>query len=428
MKARAILAICQPRGFLTIGLLWLSLVHPASGATGGLDGDTGPDLAKANSGRQEVPTSPVGRGAWNVAVPAPTGPSRVGTLWIRAVDNGRTDPYLRNGAKRELFVRFWYPISAAEPCKPAPYTSPKVWNYLSQLTGIQLPEVRTNSCANARVAEGAHPVIVASHGYTGTFTDYTFLFEDLASRGYVVASLAHTYESTAVEFPDGRLVASAVGSYLAPGTMRADYASLEFARAVRLADLKFFLSELLRLNTARDNPLAGKLDTARIGVMGHSLGGEVSLTGLEREPRLRAGVLLDGVLSGESALGTSKPVLLVAAGRERWRDDECALWRNLHGPRLAVNLRGADHFTVSDFVWLFKGLPGLGAPAGAMRPEGTISVVRNYVAAFFDAHLLGKSPSPLLMGQSSSYPIALITTQQQQLCRDHPAVAKGGLQ
>jgi predicted dienelactone hydrolase len=363
-----------------------------------------------------------------LTVPAPRGPRKVGTLWIRFVDNGRTEPYLRNDAKRELLVRFWYPISAAEPCVPAPYTSPRVWSYLSQLTGLQLPEVRTNSCANARVADGAHPVIVASHGYTGTFTDYTFLFEDLASRGYVVASLAHTYESTAVEFPDGRLVASVVGSYLAPGTMRADYASLEFARAVRLADLKFFLSELLRLNTARDNPLAGKLDTARIGVMGHSLGGEVSLTGLEREPRLRAGVLLDGVLSGESALGTSKPVLLVAAGRERWRDDECALWRNLHGPRLAVNLRGADHFTVSDFVWLFKGLPGLGAPAGAMRPEGTISVVRNYVAAFFDAHLLGKSPSPLLMGQSSSYPIALITTQQQQLCRDHPAVAKGGLQ
>ncbi len=76
---------------------------------------------------------------------------------------------------------------------------------------VSLPEVRTNSCLDAPIAEGAHPVILFSHGYTGAFTDYTFIFEDLASRGYVVASVDHTYEATAVEFPDGRFVKSVFG-------------------------------------------------------------------------------------------------------------------------------------------------------------------------------------------------------------------------
>ena len=121
------------------------------------------------------------------------------------VDSTRDDPFLANGTKRELLVRFWYPASLTQGCEPADYTSPTVWSYFSKLLEFPLPEVRTNSCLDAPITDGAHPVVVFTHGYTGTFTDYTFIFEDLASRGYVVASVDHTYEATAVEFPDGRL-------------------------------------------------------------------------------------------------------------------------------------------------------------------------------------------------------------------------------
>jgi len=77
---------------------------------------------------------------------------------------------------------------------------------------------------------GPHPVVVFTHGYTGTFTDYTFLFEDLASRGYVVAAVDHTYEATAVEFLDGRLVKSVFGSHLAENTLRRDGQSFSLSR------------------------------------------------------------------------------------------------------------------------------------------------------------------------------------------------------
>ena len=143
-----------------------------------------------------------------VTVPSPTGPDTVGTHVMRLVDFTRNDPFPANGSKRELLVRFWYPASLEHGCKPAEYTSPRVWGYFSELVGIRLPEVTTNSCLDAPIANGPHPVVVFTHGYTGTFTDYTFIFEDLASHGYVVASVDHTYEATAVEFPDGRFVES----------------------------------------------------------------------------------------------------------------------------------------------------------------------------------------------------------------------------
>ena len=157
---------------------------------------------------------------FTASVSPPTGPMHVGTRVMDLVDSRRDDPFLADGTKRELLVRFWYPASIDQGCELAEYTSPTVWRYFSQLTEFPLPDVKTNSCQDAPAIGGVHPVIVFTHGYTGTFTDYTFLFEDLASRGYVVASVDHTYEATAVEFPDGRLVKSVFGSHLAESTWR----------------------------------------------------------------------------------------------------------------------------------------------------------------------------------------------------------------
>jgi dienelactone hydrolase len=273
---------------------------------------------------------------------------------MRLVDSSRQDPFLENGTKRELMVRFWYPASLDQPCKPAEYTQPAVWNYFSQLMGHALPEVRTNSCLDAPVSNGAHPVVVFTHGYTGTFTDYTFIFEDLASRGYVVASVDHTYEATAVQFPDGRFVHSGFGSHLGKALLE-DEPSLSFALSVRLDDLKFVVNELHRLNRSTHGPFGGKLDTAKIAVAGHSMGGLAASLAVQRELRFRAGVMIDvhdGYVPNQVVGSTRTPVFIVASGREQWTENECKLWNNLHGLRFAVNFEGAEHLTTSDAVWL----------------------------------------------------------------------------
>src|SRR5262249_37747523 len=52
---------------------------------------------------------------------------------------------------------------------------------------------------------GHCPVVISSRGLGSTGFNYTCLIEDLVSRGYVVASIEHTYTAVAVWFPDGRV-------------------------------------------------------------------------------------------------------------------------------------------------------------------------------------------------------------------------------
>ena len=350
-------------------------------------------------------------GQMTAAVPRPTGGSQVGTRTMQLVDPGRADPYLSNGAHRELMVRFWYPTSLGTLCNAADYTSPRVWSYFSQLLGVALPQVSTNSCLDAPVADGPHPVVVFSPGFTGTFTDYTFLLEDLASRGYVVAAVDHTYDATAVEFPDGRLEKSVFGSHLSSYT-RSDAQALSFAASVRLADMKFVLDQLQRLATDRGGPLAGRLDLSRIALAGHSLGGLTTISGLQNDPRIKAGVVLDGLMPDQLSAPIQTPLLMLAAGRERWNEDDCRLWTALRGSRMAVNLRGAEHITPSDAVWLLRGI----VQTGTASPEQAVAAMRDYVAAFLDANLASGSAVPAMSQAPREYPDAAVVTRDQLLC------------
>jgi hypothetical protein len=112
---------------------------------------------------------------------------------------------------------------------------------------------------------------------------------------------------------------------------------------------------------------------------------------------------------------SGQPQFALAAGCELWSDEERQLWGDLRGPRFAVNLRGAEHLTPSDAVWLANGA----IKTGTMGPNKTVAAIRNYVAAFLDGHLRGKPTDRLLTGPSPDYPEAVVTTQKQ-LLRSEP--------
>jgi predicted dienelactone hydrolase len=346
-----------------------------------------------------------------VAVPRPTGNSQVGTLLRHWVDDSRVDPYRADGTKRELMVRFWYPTSGNAACTPADYTSAGVLSQFSQLLHMTLPQVSTNSCLNAPVAAGTHPVVVVTPGFTGTFTDYTFLTEDLASRGYVVVAVDHTYESTAVEFPDGRVEQGVFGSSLTRYT-RSDPQALAFALSVRLADLRFVVNKLTALNGGGDQAFADKLDLSRIALVGHSLGGLTVLRGLEKDARFRAGISLDGLVPDRLTPPTTTPILLVRAGSNPWNENDCQLWSALRGVRATVNLTGAEHIALSDAVWL-----GSGAIAtGPMGIQKTIAALRETSAAFLNAAFRGASVDGPAFRVLMNDPNAVVTMQDQSPC------------
>jgi predicted dienelactone hydrolase len=115
------------------------------------------------------------------------------------VDEGRTDPWAPIGP-RELMDSVWYPTVAAEESR-----------LLLDLDGITHVNGFTDPGAHPRAIRAAPlrtpfrlPLVVLSPGVA--FPRWTTLAEDLASRGYVVAGVDHTYEAAPITFPDGRVV------------------------------------------------------------------------------------------------------------------------------------------------------------------------------------------------------------------------------
>src|SRR5207247_8010943 len=109
---------------------------------------------------------------------------------------------------------------------------------------------------------------------------YAGLVVDLASHGYFVVAIDHPHDASIVEFPDGHVV------------VPSSQMDITAALSVRVADTRFVLTTLARLNRA--GFLAGDLDLGHVGMFGHSLGGAAAASAMLVDPRIDAGADLDG--------------------------------------------------------------------------------------------------------------------------------------
>src|ERR1700733_12698657 len=204
-------------------------------------------------------------------LPKPTGPGPVGITSLWLTDASRPDPWAPGVTARELMVSLWYPATSPD-VRRAQYMTPaesELQLTSRGITGVRpdvLSKVRTNAAADATPAghQRRLPLVVLSPGFTNPRSALTALAEDLASHGYVVAGIDHTYESFATAFPDGRLT-----TCLAREAPRRD--SSEKVAAGRAADVRFVLDQLTGPHPAW--PAALLIDPARMAIAGHSAGG-----------------------------------------------------------------------------------------------------------------------------------------------------------
>jgi len=152
---------------------------------------------------------------------------------------------------RPLTVEVWYPAKAGAPkAGDGEYRGVFIRDGKTEVTlrGRALRDAQPDAGA------GPYPLLIISHGYPGNRFLLSHLAENLASKGYVVASIDHT-DST---YSDQGGDQGAFGSTLLN----------------RPLDQLFVLGEMARLNTSdASGTLKGMVNADQTGLIGYSMGG-----------------------------------------------------------------------------------------------------------------------------------------------------------
>jgi predicted dienelactone hydrolase len=389
-----------------------------------------------------------GRTQAHLTLPRPTGPYPVGTASLHLIDRSRPNPWASSPSHRELMVSVWYPARDTRRYPWAPQMLPGAAAHFgsadgaaAQLYGVPPNTVdwaatRTSGHTGAPAARaGAFPVVLYSPGAGEDRTWNTTVVQDLASRGYVVVTIDAPYDSSEVEFPGGRVVGSVLNAELPRAQKQGPAALAALARKivdVRVADARFVLDDLTALSrgghpsgTSLPAGLARRLDLGRVGMFGVSAGGFTAAQAMAEDPRIRAGIDLDGatdtpIIPGSDHLlpvfgtGLRQPFMFMGDPGTSWRTIPSwkSFWTHTPGWKLDLTLAGANgENAYKDAVPLLPqvaaqtGLPSsvVTKDLGTIAPGPTVRAEQAYIAAFFGHWLRGQS-GHLLAGPSARYP------------------------
>ncbi|MEH7386130.1 alpha/beta hydrolase [Bacillus sp. JJ1521] len=181
-----------------------------------------------------------------------TGQYEVETATYTYIDKNRAEEFTDTGDNRFVNVEFWYPKNG----------------------------------------DGTYPLLVFSHGATGVKSSNTSTYTELASHGYVVVSIDHPYHSFFTVSDDGTRALINSDYYLEISNLNKDgiytneelYGLIQKWMKLRTDDMNFVIDTILDKSKTENNTLYQLIDTEKIGVFGHSMGGAASVwLGRERE-------------------------------------------------------------------------------------------------------------------------------------------------
>jgi dienelactone hydrolase len=335
-----------------------------------------------------LPSQASNAGQAGFDLPQPNGRHQVGTGTVVLRDPHRS---------RDLLVTMWYPAGEGTSAL-APYMDKKTADALAEEWKLQ-PDfqhlVRTNAKTLAAIAQGGpFPVVLLEHGSGVVPAIYTVLAEGLASSGFIVVATNHPPDSLISVFPDGHVL-----KFTPYWPADADYRTQgvaigKFADEVLVADVRFVLDQLQEMNS-HDHFWQGHLDLSKIGIVGHSMGGTTAALATKEEPRIRAGVNLDGsTFPGMNAdvrpIPVHKPFLFLAT--EEHASNPAARIREYVGSEsnsYYVIVGGADHGSFTDSNLLTSRFSRESPPdkSAFERAPLTDELTRSLVEEFFPKYL-----------------------------------------
>ena len=245
-----------------------------------------------------------------------SGPYSVGSKTVTLVDSSR--PTAANGPypgapDRTLVTEIWYP---------------------SVVHGnVEHPD------AAIALTGGAFPLIVRAHGFSAFRDDSRYLMRQLASWGYIVV---------APDFPLSNL-------YAPGGAVVSDVGE-------QAGDLSFLIDTYVAANADSASFFFGRIDTDKIGALGHSLGGATVLVATyhatERDPRIDATVALSPLACVflDNFFDTSNVPLLIEHGTvdmiTGYASNGATPYGYVNAPKYFLTYDGGTHLGFNDrLLW-----------------------------------------------------------------------------
>lgn len=144
-------------------------------------------------------------------LPEPVGGYNVGITYSDFIDDTRSELFeFAKGESRVIPARIYYPAEGQEGKQPAPYVFLEEARAARKFSAGLIPlkslmNIRTHCYPDLKLSGRIErfPVIFFNHGYFSYSSQNTVLCADLASKGYIVVSLGHPYESGAVKSQSG---------------------------------------------------------------------------------------------------------------------------------------------------------------------------------------------------------------------------------
>ncbi|NUU61907.1 alpha/beta hydrolase family protein [Paenibacillus agri] len=379
-------------------------------------------------------------------LPEPTGEFKVGTQAFHFVDPNREEIFGdARGSKRELMVQVWYPAQAGTGKYAPLIPDTQILSYMAANYGLpgftlqHLKYVSSHAYSRAEVssAQTSYPLILANPGFGSSRFLHTSQAENLASHGYIVAVIDHTYNTFATEFPDGRITTSSTNGLFSPDhDYRTESGNRDKLGKVLTDDVTFTLDQFELIQSGQiPSHLKGKIDLGHVGVFGHSIGGATAYDAAY-DPRIAVGIDLDGALyrlrdreglrkpflfmNSQSEFERLKKVLdnhayteaeLKRMGNTKEWNDQVTEDKKLELERMRESadsggqflyIENSEHLNFTDVQYISPIFKILGI-TGKIAPERANSIINAYMLDFFDMYLKNQGGT-LMKGPDSRFP------------------------
>ena len=226
---------------------------------------------------------------------------------------------------------------------------------------------------DAEVRRGRWPLVVFSHGACGFPGQSPFYTAGLASWGFVVAAPPHPGNTTAE-----------IAHCFEPAAFADSYAN-------RPADVRFVIDAIAAESRRRGSPFLRRVNRRRVGVSGHSFGGQTTLRVAAEEPRIRGAVALAPASMRPDAASIRTPTMILAGERDSITPYDTAArgaYALLEGPRFLVQIRNTGH---CGFAILCAPLfCGAGCEPEALPLDQAHALTLRYAVPFFLRYVGGR--------------------------------------